>query len=158
TNVIVHWPLAFVFAPALVQLPVGRFGRVAPFAGVSVTSTCSPAAGPNPPPLSFSSVTVKVCGWPISFVAPGAMKIRAATQTLLAFPELPPAPFVVRVSVRPATEVVTLALTTVVPGLAEVIVMVQLPVVPTVVHGLVLVNEPGPLTFVKLIAVPAGAL
>ena len=33
----------------------------------------------------------------------------------------------------------------------------QLPVVPTVVHGFAVVNEPGPLTLVKVIDVPAGA-
>ena len=33
----------------------------------------------------------------------------------------------------------------------------QLPVAPTVVHGFAVVNEPGPLSFVKLIDVPSGA-
>ena len=73
-----------------------------------MTSTCSFAAGPKPVPLSFSSVTVNVCGWPISFVAFGAIEIRAATQTFVAGPEF------VAAAVRrsgssetPPTEVVT---------------------------------------------------
>ena len=36
TKVIVHWPCAFVLAPAWVQVPVAGFGSVAPFDGVSV--------------------------------------------------------------------------------------------------------------------------
>ena len=124
---IVHWPLAFVFGPAFVQVPVGRGRQRAPFDVVSVTSTCSFAAGTKPVPLSFSSVTVKVCGWPTSFVALGAIVIRAATQTFVAGPELAPTPFVCRVSETPPTVVVTCALTTVEPAVAEVIVAVQLP-------------------------------
>ena len=95
-NVIVHWPLAFVFGPALVQVPVAAVGSVAPLSGVSVTVDVLAAAGPKPAPLSFSSVTVKVCGWPISFVAFGVIEIRAATQTFVAGPELAPTPFVSR--------------------------------------------------------------
>jgi hypothetical protein len=39
-NVIVHWPAAFVFAPAFVHVPVGA-EWVAPLPFVNVTSTCS---------------------------------------------------------------------------------------------------------------------
>ena len=66
-------------------------------------------------------------------------------------------PSVVRVSATPPTETVVVALTTVVPGVFETSVMVQLPVVPTVVHGFAVVNEPGPEPIAKLIDVPAGA-
>jgi len=93
--VIVHWPLPFVFGPAFVQVPVAAVGSVAPLDVVSVTVTCSFAAGPKPEPLSFSSVTVKVCGWPTSFVALGAIEIRALTHVLFAGPEFWPEPFVV---------------------------------------------------------------
>jgi len=59
-NVIVHWALAFVFAPAVVHVPVGAV-CVAPFESVSVTSTCSLAAGTKMPvPVSLSSVTVNL--------------------------------------------------------------------------------------------------
>src|SRR5690349_11776949 len=60
-NVIVHWPLASVFGPALVHVPVGAV-CVAPLESVRVTSTCSPAAGPRPDPVSFNTVTVKEWG------------------------------------------------------------------------------------------------
>ena len=81
-----------MFAPALVHVPVGEAGSVAPFDGVSVTPTCSPAAGPKPEPLSFSSVTVNVCGWPISFVASGPIEILAAAQFFVALPLSPSLP------------------------------------------------------------------
>src|SRR4051794_40477816 len=153
----VHWPAALVFAPADARVSLEAAGRVAPFEFVSVTSACSPWAGPKPAPLSFSSVPVKVCGTPISFVAFGEIEMRALAQILFAGLELEPEPLVVRVTVRPPSEVVTLAETTVVPTVDDVSVTVQLPVAPTVVHGFVVVNEPGPLTLVKLIDVPAGA-
>ena len=58
-------------------------------------STCSPAAATKPPvPESFSSVTVNVCGWPISFVAFGAIEILAFTHVFVAGPEFAPTPFV----------------------------------------------------------------
>src|SRR3954471_14920478 len=120
-------------------------------------ASCAPVSGPKPEPLSFSSVTVKVCGWPIGLTASGVILIRAATQTFVAGPELLPAPFVVRTSVTPPTEVVTLALTTVDPAVGEVIVAAQEPVVPMVVQESGVVKEPGPLTLAKVITVPAGA-
>ena len=49
------------------------------------------------------------------------------------------------------------ALTTVVPVVAELSVIVQLPVPPAVVHGFGEVKLPGPLSIVKLICVPSGA-
>src|SRR5580765_5578920 len=51
TNVIVHWPFASVFGPAFVQEPVGA-EWTAPLESVSVTSTCAPAAGTRPFPVS----------------------------------------------------------------------------------------------------------
>ena len=50
--------------PAPVQLAGRRSAVFAPFESVSVTSTCSPAAATKPLPVSFASVTVKVCGVP----------------------------------------------------------------------------------------------
>ena len=85
-NVIVHCPLASVFALPCVQVPVGAV-CAAPFESVSVTVTCSP---PRPRtcrcPVSFCSVTVNVCGWPTSFVAFGAIEILALTKVLTASP------------------------------------------------------------------------
>ena len=81
-KMIVHWPVASVFAPASSQVLAAAFTtELAPFESVSVKSTCSPAAGTNVPvPVSFGSVTVKVCGWPTSLVASGAIEIFALTQ------------------------------------------------------------------------------
>ena len=89
---------------------------------MSVKSTCSPAAGDEAGavPVSFSSVTVNVCGWPISLVAFGVMWILAFTHCLIAGPELPARPFVVRVSETPPTETVVEALTVSTPVTAEV--------------------------------------
>ena len=109
-KVIVHWPFAFVFGPAFPQVPVAAV-CAAPFESVSVKSTCSPAAGLNTPApaVSFKSVTVNVCGWPISFVASGSTRrgycsrIFAATNRLMPGP-LPPGPLlpaVERVSACP---------------------------------------------------------
>src|SRR5262249_36610517 len=67
-------------------------------------------------------------------------------------------PFVVRVSDTPPTDTVVDALTTVVPGVAEVSVIVQEPVFPAVVHGFGVPSVPGPDAIAKLIEVPAGAL
>ena len=64
---------------------------------------------------------------------------------------------VVRVTCRPASVTVPEADTTEVPVTLEVSVIVQLPVAPTVRHGLRVVNEPGPETFVNVIGVPSGA-
>src|SRR5262249_52426913 len=151
-NVIVHCPAAFVFAPTVVHVPVGVV-CAAPFESTSEKSTCSPAAGPNPAPLprSFSSVTVNVCGWPTSFVAAGAIGIRALTHVFWAGPELAPVPSVSRWTDRPASDTVVCALTVVCPVVLEVSVIVQEPEVPTVRHGFGVVNEPGPLSIVKLI-------
>ena len=77
-KVIVHCPAASVFAPAFVHVPVGAV-CAAPLESVNVTSTCSPAAGTKPAPMSFCRVTVKVCGAPTSLVASGAIVILAAT-------------------------------------------------------------------------------
>src|SRR5262245_31582978 len=86
------------------------------------------------------------------------MSVRTAesTHSFVAGPELPFAPFVVRVTDTPPTETVVDAFTTVVPAVAEVSVAVQLPVPPAVVHGLPLI-VPGPDAIEKLICVPFGA-
>src|SRR5262249_4724955 len=86
-----------------------------------------------------------------------SVRTASSAQFLLAELELPAALFVVRVSVRPPTETVVEALTTVVPAVDETRLTVQLPVAPTVVHELAL-SEPGPDAIAKLIVVPAGAL
>ena len=94
-----HWPLAFVFAPASSQvLAAGVSARRRRSSSVSVKSTCSPAAGDEAAvPVSFSSVTVKVCGWPISFVAFGVIEILRVDPRLdRAGPEFAPVPFVCR--------------------------------------------------------------
>ena len=56
-------------------------------------------------------MTVKVCGWPTSLVASGAIEIFAFTHVLVAGPELAPTPFVLRVSETPPTVTVVCALT-----------------------------------------------
>jgi hypothetical protein len=98
-KVIVHWPLASVFARAFVHVPVGAVWA-APFESVGSTSACSPAAGTKvPEPVSFGSVTVDVCGLPTAFVAFAAIVIFAGAQFLVAFglspsspPPFPPRP------------------------------------------------------------------
>src|SRR5262249_54911090 len=82
----------------------------------------------------------------------------ASTHVFTAGPEFPPVPFVSRVSVIPLTETVVCALTVVVPAVDETSVIWQLPVPPAVVHGFGVVKLPGPLSIVKLIDVPFGAL
>ena len=90
---------------------------MAPLDGVSVTSTCSFAAGVCwPLPLSLVSVTVNVCGTPTSFVASGAIEICALPHVFWAGLEFRPWPFVVRVTWRPASVTVPEAETTDVPG------------------------------------------
>ena len=65
-----------------------------------------------------------------------SVRTAASAQSLVAGPELPAVPFVVRVSETPLTGSVVDAFTTVVPGTSEVRLTVQLPVPPAVVHGL----------------------
>ena len=89
-----------------VQLADGRVLReeevvwLAPFESVSVTLTCSPAAGtnPRPSPSSFQSVIMNVCDWPTRLVASGAIVIFASTQRFDATSVLPCWPSVFRVS------------------------------------------------------------
>jgi len=129
----------------------------APFAFVSVKSTCSPAAGPKPAPVSLSNVTVNVCGWPISFVADGAIEILAATHAFVAFGPSPTfASPVVLVSKTPPTETVVVACKVVVPAVADVIVTSQVPVAPTVLQFCV-AGVPGPAMMFTVQTVPAGA-
>jgi len=158
-KVIVHEPVPFVFAPAAVHVPVGAVWT-APFESVNVTSTCSPVAGTNVPvPVSFSSVTVNVCETPISFVADGAIEIRAFSQVLFAFALSPAcASPVARVSETPPTVTVVAALTAVVPVVVEVICTVHEPLPFVVVQVFTpLTKLPGPLTLVNVIVVPVGA-
>src|SRR5262249_20739719 len=85
------------------------------------------------------------------------MSMFASTQVLVAGPELPPTPLVLRVRGTPPTVTVVCADTVEIPVVDEVSVIVQEPVPPAVVHGFGVVNEPGPLSSVKLIDVPSGA-
>jgi hypothetical protein len=130
-----NWPDAFV-VPLNGPAGVG----VAPFALVSVTDTDSPAAGTNVPvPVSFDTVTVKVCGWPTSFVADGEMRIYASTQLLAASLHVEPVqPAVMLAAVEvargsvpvvAANPMFEVACTVDVPVTAEVIVTVQVEVV-----------------------------
>src|SRR5580765_3564011 len=156
---IVHCPAAFVFGPASSQVLEAAFSTAAaPFAFNSAKPTCSPAAATNVPvPGSFISVTVKVCGWPTSFVASGVIAIFAFTHVFVAGPEFAPAPFVCRVSETPPIESVEWALTVDTPVTLDTRSTVQLPP-ETTVHGFADVKPPGPESIVKLICVPAGAL
>ena len=124
-----------MFAPASSHVLEAAFSvKLAPFEFVNVKSTCSPAAAtkPFPSPVSFISVTVNVCGWPISFVAFGAIAIFAFTQRFVATPELPLIESLCRVSVRPATATATWALTTFTPVVLERTLTVQEPVPPEI--------------------------
>src|SRR5262245_13899094 len=85
------------------------------------------------------------------------MRIAAFTHSFVAGPELLSVPSVFLVSVTPATVTVVCADTTVAPVWLDVSVIWQEPVPPAVVHGFGVVNEPGPLSIVKLICVPSGA-
>src|SRR5207245_2687944 len=147
-KVIVHWPDAFVFAPAVVQLPVGA-EWAAPLESASVTSTCSPAAATNVPvPVSFSSVTVtvwgaptpsgaltyplpspaftftcavNVCGWPTRLTPFGVIWMFASTNVLTASPELPAVASVCTVkAAEPLTDSVDDAWPSTLPAVAEV--------------------------------------
>jgi hypothetical protein len=162
-KVIVHWPFASVFAPAFVHVPVG-VECAAPFESVSVTATCSPAAGTNVPvPVSFSNVTVNVCDTPISFVALGAIAICARTLfQIFVASGLSPA-FVSpvdRVSGTPATVTFVVAWIVVVPIVGELITTVHDPVPPDVVQldgPTNVADAPPAFDSVKLIVVPSGA-
>src|SRR5712691_10641475 len=154
-KVIVHCPFASVFA--VVQVPVAVV-CVAPFEFVSVKWTCSPCAATNVPvPGSFSSVTVKVCGWPISFVASGAIAILASTHVFVAGPEFAAVPSVFRVRETPPTKNVVCALIVVTPVVAEVRLIVQLPlafVVHDVLETLPPDRLPGPAPIEKVTSTP----
>src|SRR6266545_3966931 len=156
-NVIVHCPLASVFAPALVQVPVGAVWA-APLASVSVTATCSPDAGTNVPFVSLSSVTVNVCDVPTSCVSFGTIVIFALAHSFVASMLSPALPsFDSRCSATPPTLTSVAAQTFVVPVVAELIVTVQEPVPPDVLQVAGPMKPPGPETIEKLIVVPFGA-
>lgn len=81
----------------------------------------------------------------------------ASTQFFTARPELPPEPFVVRLSTTPPTVTAVEALTVVTPVALDVRVTEQEPVPPDV-RQLAALSEPGPLAMAKLIVVLSGAL
>ena len=81
----------------------------------------------------------------------------ASTNVLFAFALSPARPSPVsRCNTKPPTVTSVAAFTTVIPAVDDVNVTEQLPVVPTV-KQLAALRLPGPLNFVKLIVVPAGA-
>ena len=91
--------------------------------------------------MSFSSVTVNVCGAPTRFVADGVMRDpRVHPPLRRRARSSAPVPSVFRVRVTPATARVVCALTTVTPVTADVRLIVQEPVPPDVVHGFADVN------------------
>ena len=154
-----------MFAPAFVHEPVGAV-CAAPFEFANVTSTCSPAAGTNEPvPVSFSSVTVNVCGAFTGFVAFGVIEIRAFTHAFCASGLSPASPSpVARVNETPATDTVVVALMSVVPVVGELITTVQEPDPAAPAPGVVQVDGPtnvaeAPFEFVSenMITVPSGA-
>src|SRR4051812_3420279 len=105
-NVTEHCP-----APFVVRLNGPAGFATAPLPFVSVTLQAVPAGtGTKPLPVSCSTVTVNVCGAPTSFVAFGAIEIRAFTQFFVAS-ELSPACAspVERVRVTPPTVRVVVA-------------------------------------------------
>ena len=110
------------------------------------------------PGLTFTW-PVKTCGSPTAFVSScGVIWMFASTQffTALALSPARPSP-VARFSVTPPTTTVVAARTVVTPAVDALFsVTVQEPVVPIVVQ-LAGVSDPGPLTMLKLIVVPAGA-
>src|SRR5262249_59610874 len=82
-----HCPLLSVSAPVTPQVVLVVSSTVdAALAAVRVKSTCSPAAAtkPLPSPRFFSSVTVKVCGWPTSLVSLGGSVERGVGEGLSA--------------------------------------------------------------------------
>src|SRR3954447_11673378 len=126
----------------LINVPAGAFTKPVP----SFTFTC---------PVNVWFVPAA-----LSAVA-GQIWMFPSTQFLFAFPPSPTfeSP-VARCTVMPVTTVTSVAaFTTVTPGVAEVICTVQEPVASTVVQVLTPPTKlPGPLTLVKVINVPAGAL
>ena len=158
-NVIVHCPPRSCSAPAVVQVPVGAVMHGAVRVGqrdVDVLTGGGDEAGPSP--MSFSSVTVNVCGAPTRFVADGVIEIRAFTQ---------------RLRRRPGVGARTVG----VPSQGDArdgerrvradhrharhrgreVDRAGAGAAGDVVHGFADVNEPGPLSIVKLICVPSGA-
>jgi hypothetical protein len=94
---------------------------------------CVPSgAGTKPPPGFTFTCAVNVCVAPTRFVPFGVIWMFASTHVLLALPDPPDAVFcavpVVRVTTTPLTGMSDVAETTVVPGVEEVIVTVQLAV------------------------------
>jgi hypothetical protein len=123
------------------------------------------AGTPAGTPAAFSTNTLSCTIVPVRtdvtalwFESWMSVRTVESAQSFVAGPELAPVASVLRVSVTPPTTVVTCALTTVVPGVVETRLIVQVPVAPSVGHGLTVVNAPGPESIVKPISVPAGAL
>src|SRR5262249_37906087 len=123
---------------------------------IVAVAVCGPA---SIVPLSAFTVIVSTWFAPTGFVAvAGLMLMFPSTHVLVAGPELSPAPSVFRDRGMPSTVTEACALTTVAPVVDEVSVIWQLPVPPEVVHGFEVVKFPGPLSIVKAIDVPSGAL
>jgi hypothetical protein len=122
---------------------------------IDAVAVCGPA---SIVPLIAFTVIVSTWLWLISFVAVGGLIwMFASTQTLVAGPELPAVPFVVRFRTMPLTVTVVDAFSVEVPAVAEVIVTVQLPVPPEVVQFCD-TGVPGPAVIVTVQTVPFGAL
>src|SRR6266540_2089690 len=101
---------------------------------------------------------------PVPLVTTWLLELRMSVVTASSahsFVALPLSPTfespVSRFSTTPPTVTAVAAFTTVVPGVAVVSVIVQLPVPPAVVQGLAVVKPPGPLTIENVICVPSGA-
>jgi len=154
-----------VFAPAFVHEPDAAV-CAAPFESVSVTATCSPAAGTKVPvPVSFDNVTVNDCDAPTSAVAEGEIEICARTVAAVhVFVASGPSPAcaspVARVSETPPTATVVVAWIDVEPAVGELITTMHDPLALAVVQLLGPTNDAdAPPEFVteKLTTVPAGA-
>src|SRR3954453_8553183 len=117
-------------------------------------------AVPPPAVIPPGALIAIVSVWlvPTAFVAvAGVIEIDASTQFFVALgPSLCWLSPVVRVRLTPPTLTVVVALTMVVPTVADVSVTVHSPVVPTVTHGELLI-VPGPLTLLTVTLVFAGA-
>jgi hypothetical protein len=123
--------IVVVHVPPLVTQPAGGLGvETAPSESTLVKVTAVPfGARTSPSPGSTQTVAVKVCESPTSFVSSGVIAIRASTHVFSAGSELAPVPSVLRESARPLTVTVVWAVTSVVPVVVELIVVVQLPAV-----------------------------
>src|SRR5262249_20662941 len=142
--------------PAVVQLA----GLTEPGPLTTVKLITVPSGAFTKPLPSFTfTCAVNVCGVPTSFVAVnGEIWMFASTQLLAAFALSPAFPSPVeRVSGTPPTEPIVDAFSVATPAVEEVRLTEHEPVPPAVVQ-LAGLTEPGPVTTVKLIVVPFGAV